>query len=234
MRIAVVSGDAIAGPVAKTAPDSLVVCREALVEGPVSGEGDEFWRGRERFASQSWAAPADDYRLRVRDELLKLTCIRDADEIELWFGDDLYCQVNMWFVMGLIGEIPARIFRFFPRAIDFGSETEREMIEAFDDRVEIDDEGRRLASDLWRAFADRDGRRLTELSRRREKGFRRLEEVCRAAAEIGSRPAETLRQIVAENGDDFEEAFKEFSKREAIYGFGDTQVRSLLQSVSGG
>lgn len=231
MRIAVIGGDAIAEIVAKTSPTLLVVCREAFVDGPLSGEGDSFWRERERFVSENCGAPVEDYRLRVRDELLKLADVPDGAEIELWFGDDLFCQVNMWFVIGLIGESLARIYRVFPRSIDFGAETEREMLEAYRNRVEIGPEAQKLAADLWKAFADRDGGRLLELSNDPATGFRRLDEVGGAAAEIETRPAESLRRIVTETGDDPGVVFKEFSRREAIYGFGDTQVRSRLQSV---
>jgi hypothetical protein len=46
------------------------------------------------------------------------------------------------------------------------------------------------------------------------------------------RPSQSLIQIMKElETDEFEPVFKEFSKRESIYGFGDLQVKRLFDEV---
>ena len=47
-----------------------------------------------------------------------------------------------------------------------------------------------------------------------------------------TKPKATLRKILAENPKlNFEEIFSEFSKMEAIYGFGDSQVKEMLLNL---
>lgn len=47
------------------------------------------------------------------------------------------------------------------------------------------------------------------------------------------RPVQSLKVIRKElNTDDFSEIFKEFSKRESIYGFGDLQVKRLFEKLT--
>ncbi len=209
-----------------------LVFREALIEGPIGeSERDLFWRSRAEYLERTYQASKEEYLNDFVGGIRRLSGSGPSDEVNLWFGDDLFCQVNMWFCLGVLSECGARLFRVFPAGIDFGLESADDLKRAFSGRVRLTDDDIALGSDLWRAFVSRDAGRFAKLAERESGAFRRFPEVCRAAADIGSRPLETIRTIVSEIGADFPAVFREFSKREPIFGFGDVQVRQLLASV---
>ena len=43
--------------------------------------------------------------------------IRDNSDINLWFGGDLFCQVNLWFVLNLLKEnlSECKLFLIIPK-----------------------------------------------------------------------------------------------------------------------
>jgi hypothetical protein len=67
--------------------------------------------------------------------------------------------------------------------------------------------------------------------------FRQLAEVCQAQLDRISadpnerRPEKVILELLAKGITDFDTLFSEFSKREGVYGFGDLQVRGLLESL---
>jgi hypothetical protein len=80
--------------------------------------------------------------------------------------------------------------------------------------------------------------RLQTLAQTACGSFRRLAEVVQAHAErfpndgrLG-RPERTLQALQTEGFSTFEALFAEFSRREGVYGFGDLQVKSLLDQLS--
>ena len=93
-----------------------------------------------------------------------------------------------------------------------------------------------LGLSLWDAYSTRDEGKLLELSRIHRKAFPHLEEVVHAQMErfpkIGEgRPQRVLREIRHSGVTAFPELFQEFSRREAIYGFGDIQILNMLKSI---
>jgi hypothetical protein len=69
---------------------------------------------------------------------------------------------------------------------------------------------------------------MEKLSRVVSPAFPYLEELCAAAINKNSRPAEIVQEIHAEGITSFNELFPEFRRRAGIYGYGDSQVRRLL------
>ncbi|HSU24343.1 MAG TPA: hypothetical protein VLI65_00045, partial [Pyrinomonadaceae bacterium] len=59
--------------------------------------------------------------------------------------------------------------------------------------------------------------------------FPYLDEVGRAAAEVDSKPLQIVREIKREGKRDLKEVFPEFRRRAGVYGFGDTQVKRLME-----
>ena len=58
-----------------------------------------------------------------------------------------------------------------------------------------------------------------------------LGETVEAAITKDERPRAVLREIIDEGIEGFERTFEEFSKRAGVYGFGDTQVRRILEDL---
>jgi hypothetical protein len=162
-------------------------------------------------------------------------------EVNLWFEYELFCQVNMWFCINLLRGSDVNIFRVAPvtRAKDeiwkgFGGMQAEELRECFAKRIEFGAEDRELGEKLWQAYSNGDLKKLDELGNAKSECFPYLREVCTAAMEKSSKPKQILEEIKASGVEDFGEIFAKFSERSGVYGFGDSQVKRILSTVSDG
>jgi hypothetical protein len=217
----------------------IVVCREAFVSGDLDGETlDEFWDTRANLIAVEHGGDPIEYRDNVAGELEKLFDAQAGDEVNLWFEYELFCSVNMWFCLDLLKNSEASLFRVAPVNLapdkiwdGFGQTTERELVECFESRIQFLQQDISVAVDLWNAFRVRDDDKIRSFSEYRSACLPFLREVCEAAVELSSRPAELVKELKAEGLNSIEEVFPEFRKRAAVYGFGDSQVESLLRHL---
>ena len=95
----VLPGDSVAEEFKKTNIDGqTIVCREALVAGPLDGENlDEFWDQRAKFILTEYGEDEIEYHEKVADPLNLLTELTPDDEVNLWFEYELFCSVHLWF-----------------------------------------------------------------------------------------------------------------------------------------
>lgn len=91
---------------------------------------------------------------------------------------------------------------------------------------------------LWPAFCNQENQGLVTLTHKLESTYPFLMPAVQAHLDrqetpaSPGRPIQTLREIMRENPSaTFGEVFRLFSKKEAIYGFGDLQGQRLLQSM---
>jgi hypothetical protein len=240
MTLHVLSGDSLLEPFREAGiPGDVAVFRECVVDGPVNADSlDEFFRLRSSYLSDadSDAGKPGFYESDVIPEIEKILSAPYDQEICLWFEHELFCQVNLWF---LLSEIEGRrVFVVSPPSEPFENRFDgwarlsgEDLAARFESRSYVDENDARLGAELWRAFRDRDGDRLRELAGSQTEIFRCLPEVAKAAAEIGRRPMEALSRIKGEGVLDFSEAFREFREREPAYGFGDLQVKRMWDQV---
>ena len=222
---------------------SHLVIREALVVGPVSGTSlDEFWKVRTEFITSSYGVTAEEYQVKTIQEIERLEQLPKNAEICLWFEDDLFCQVNLWFVLSLFEEKPFfKLFRVFPpeapaknRWKGFGKASYADLELAYSNKVLLTPTDLELGKKLWSAYCQGDESMLLELSKSQSFCFRWLEEVCKAHVDRlkidpkQRRPEKAILQILEKGITDFERVFSLFSEREGVYGFGDLQVRELF------
>ena len=220
-----------------------LVFREALIVGPVTGSSlDEFWKLRSEFITTSYGVTAEEYSQKTISEIERLHSIPEDMEICLWFEDDLFCQVNLWFILTLLTDSrKIKIFRVFPpetipenRWKGFGGASTAALEQAYEARVPFTSSDLALGKNLWEAYRLGDGAQLTELSKSVSPCFRHLEEVCQAQLDRISadpsqrRPEKLILELLAKGITDFDTLFSQFSEREGIYGFGDLQVRELF------
>jgi hypothetical protein len=234
----IVSGDALAESLAhRGVAGEVIVCRECLIEGPLGGDTpEEFWGARAAFIRAAFGDSAEDFYEKVITELEKIGNIPAAAEVNLWFGDDLFCQANMWFVLSLLWEAGCeKVFRVFPEGeIDFGSIADKSLTRALERKASFSKQDLVLGTALWKAYKLNERFYFEKLSKTESKVFRDLEECCRAHLERfgdAPRPQRVLREIMAAGKTELGDIFQEFSQREPIYGFGDTQVKRLLENL---
>lgn len=240
MSIHVLPGDALAGEFKKADIEGeLVVCRECLIEGDVKGANlDDFWRLRAAFIEETYGAEDNSYLENVAAEFEKLLRLAEGNTVNLWFEYELFCHVNMWFCLSLLSDAKAEIFRVAPVVRTekdiwkgFGNLEAGDLHRCFEQRIKFSDADVLLGKDLWRAYVSKDFARLKELSRTDSGCFPKLREVCEAETEKHSRPKKTLAKIVSGGESDFGKIFELFALEESVYGFGDAQVKRILQEI---
>lgn len=215
------------------------IFREALVEGDLWGPSlPEFWKTREAFHSTEQNSDLQPYQEYVAAEVEKLLKLGAGDEINLWFEYELFCSVNYWFCLYLLRDSFATIYRVAPsvraeeeRWKGFGQLGPDELVECWNDRVLLTSEDLELGSELWLAFRTSNRFRLTKLGESHSQAFPYLSEVSAAAAEIDTRPKQIVTELSSAEESDFSALFTEFGRRAGVYGFGDTQVKRLLDEV---
>ena len=217
----------------------IAVCRECLVDGDVSGATlEEFWRTRAGFIGSTYGGAAEEYFDRVATEFNKLLHLGDGDSVFLWFEYELFCQANYWFVLDLLAGTKADVFRVSPIVRDdedkwkgFGNLSPDDIGLCFASRLQLTESDIEHGSRLWRAFRENDAERLRDLSAIELPAFPLLHETAEAAIAREHRPRAILREILEEGTDEFGEVFRKFSDRAGVYGYGDAQVKRILENM---
>ena len=241
MDVHVLNGDALRE---KFTPDgTVIVCREAFIEGPLTSTDEEhFWNARAHHLCGEGEA-ATPYFDDVKTEFDKLGQISPSSTVHLWFEHDLFCQVNMWFVLYFIRSrgMGNKIYRVVPPLHmentwgGFGSLGQKEIFECLNDRRVFSERDLRLGERLWNSYRENNMSELQSLGNSTSECFPYLQEVCQAHIDRdhhrNGRPQKRLAEILSRGVTNFNDVFNEFNKTEGIYGFGDIQVKEMLKSI---
>jgi hypothetical protein len=242
----ILNGDSLAHsfPDAKIEGDIIVV-REALMDGDLSGDNlNDFWRSRAKYHESTEA----EYHSGVAKEFEKIINAPDNTEFNLWFEYDLFCQVNMWFVVSIINNLPVKkkVYAVYTSYLDrsnkhfwngFGPATSSQLQVCFADRILLSNADLQLGQELWTAYKDNDFEELIRLAKNHSFAFPYLQEVVKAHIDrfpkdgTNGRPEKVIEDIIKNVSTDFHKVFKEFWNRESIYGFGDIQLKHLYDKV---
>lgn len=224
---------------------NIIVAREALIEGDLSGDNlHDFWQTR----AKALKITATEYNTAVVTEFEKILNAPDDSEFNLWFEHDLFCQVNMWFVLSIINSLPIKkkVFAVYTSHLDktskqfwngFGPANSDELKVCYANRISLSEADINLGQALWDAYKNGDLEELTNLAKHQSLTFPHLQEVVKAHVDRfpkdgkKGRPEKVIEDITKNISTDFNEVFKEFWKRESIYGFGDSQLKSLYDKV---
>ncbi len=223
-----------------------IVMREALIDGNVEGESlSEFNNNRAQFFVKHYKlASKKEYFEKSVKEINKILKIPFGSSIYLWFEDDLFCQLNLWFILHLIQTSVDYNSVYLVRPnigneFNFGKMNKTELNTAFLNKTEIDSAELNKLAKLWRFYQKKMYSEIIEMSTTFQNRFPFLLPAIQAhiARNLDNntpgQPETALHQIIKElNTRDFDIIFKEFCKREAIYGFGDTQVKKLFDKIT--
>ncbi|NBC05395.1 MAG: DUF1835 domain-containing protein [Bacteroidetes bacterium] len=240
----ILNGDALKEQFPARISGEIIVCRECLVDGPVDEESEvDLFEARANFIEKSNEGfSKEGYYENVVSQFKLIQAIPAKSEINLWFEDDLFCQVNFWFVCSLLKDHSKNcsINLVRPREIhpyNFGMFDKEVLISLYDERKPLNVID--TLADLWRYYQKGKTKRMLKVGREFVGDLPFLLPAIQAHIDrISSngnlsRPTESLIKIKKElKTDDFGKIFREFSKREAIYGFGDLQVKRLLDELS--
>ena len=242
----ILNGDSLAYsfPDAKIEGETVVI-REALIEGELSGDSlHNFWQSRAKYLRIT----ETEYNNSVVKEFEKIMNAPDNSEFNLWFEYDLFCQVNMWFVISIINTLPIKkkVFAVYTSHLEktskqfwngFGPANTHELKVCYAKRILLSEADINFGQKLWKAYKNGNLEELTNLSTHQSSAFPYLQEVVKAHVDrfpkdgTQGRPEKVIEDITKNISTDFHKVFKEFWNRESIYGFGDSQLKRLYDKV---
>jgi len=239
----ILNGDALKKQFPHNIDGEIIITRECLVDGDVMSDNlEEFFEVRAKFIAEFYRDYSSrDYYTDTVSEFEKIKNIPKQSVINLWFEDDLFCQVNFWFIVYLLFSFvqECTVFLIRPKVhtqYGFGGWNRSELIQAFKDRIHIKEMTK--VANLWEAYKNDNMENLLNIARELEERYPFILRAVKAhieriPTEVNTgRPARTLLNIVKEFGtEEFGPVFKEFCRRESIYGFSDLLVMRLLDEI---
>ena len=239
----ILNGDALKCQFPGQLTGELIICREVLMDGPLKAHSpDEFYAKRAEFLNENFGGVISiDYKKTVMPEFQKIHNLKKGSVINLWFEDDLFCQVNLWYMCNLISENKNNCETYLIRPKEhtqygFGGLDESSLMEAYHRKIKIPDI--RQFAQLWKLYKENALEELHATGKRLSIDYpfvlpaieAHLDRIPSKGNE--GRPIESLKSIINELGiKEFPVVFKEFCLRESIYGYGDLQVKNLLDSI---
>jgi hypothetical protein len=241
----ILNGDSLRKHFPQQIDGEVLVMRECLVEGDVQGEDlEDLFRTRSEFINSHYEGCNEDvYRKEVISEFEKMQSIPEGSEINLWFEDDLFCQVNLWFVISLLSNSDTDYSINLVRPLSgheycLVSMTEAELLEAYTNKTEISSADIKRFCKLWEFYQRGDCQEMARVAKELDPTFPFVMPACEAHTDrfpldgSSGRPVQSIMSIMEElDTTDFKPVFLEFCKRESIYGFGDVQVKRLYDHI---
>lgn len=247
MKYHILNGDALNEQLKRTTlKGEFYVVRECLMDGEVNSKSlDNFWVMRAVFLAKNYDISTKEYLENTRSEFEAIAQIPDNTSIYLWFERDLFCQINLWFTIYFIKEKLGMkshyLFLVLPNHQEwtgFGCMSSEELMRTFEQKIQLRQDDIRLFTDLWQAFICNDLETLKQQSLLMKNRYPYLPDVVQAHIERYpengelSRPERAIQKILQEiKSNDFASAFKIFSQREGIYGYGDLQFKQMYERV---
>lgn len=239
----VLNGDALLERFPTAIPGLRIVAREALAEGPLGGNTlKAFFDGRATYLNDKYGAPSSFYYQQTVAEFQRLQGIDKDAQVFLWFEDDVFCQLNCWFVTYLLVHSGHSGSCFVVRPpnhtpYSFGNLDESALLNCFHNKPLLLLDTIQVAQ-LWQKLSTGDLNAATQCAAILPKEYHFLQSALKAYLEAfpgkgqPGRPKSTLIRIVADlKTSDFSSVFREFSNREPIYGYSDLQVMRLLDEL---
>ncbi|MEO9872262.1 DUF1835 domain-containing protein [Ekhidna sp.] len=220
-------------------PGEIIIARECLVEGPVQAkELEELLKLRAGFIDQTYAH--SDYHKHVSPEFQKIAGLENGD-VNLWFEEDLFCQVNLWFVCSLLYLKNIQVSLVIPKnslRYGFGGLDKGELIPTFNERRTLTKINVNQFAILWFAYRGNDIERLLKLGVQMHADFPFVMKAIEAhfdripSEDKLGQPEQLVLDIMKEKSTrDFGVIFQEFNKRAPIYGYGDSQVKRIFDEI---
>ena len=245
------NGDSAAGTARKSnIPGEHLAWREALVCGPAPGNLsiDEFRLIRAQHLTDAYGANLERTEQELRAQEETLARFSDHDEVVLWFEHDLFCQVQLIYLLDRFAQNELGQTRLSLICINelpgvegfrgFGELTGEQLVALFPQRQEVTQPQLELGSKAWQAYSaaqaaglialvDSDKSALPFLKGALIKHLQRFPSTDNGLGRIESVGLE----LIAKGDRNFRSLFPAFSTREPEYGFGDSQFYLELKRL---
>jgi len=246
------NGDSAAGTARKSdIPGEHFAWREALVCGPVPGglTAEEFRRVRASHLVEAYGANLEKTEQELRGQEEVLARFNDHEEVVLWFEHDLFCQIQLiylldWFSRHEPGQTKLSLVSIgeFPGLENFhglGELNEEQLASLFPQRQIITGAQLQLGSKAWAAYSSSNPKEIESLLEAdssplpflREALVRHLRRFPSTENGLGKIGSVSL-DLIAKSHRNFRSLFPAFSRREPEYGFGDAQLYLELKRLA--
>jgi len=246
------NGDSAAGTAKKSdIPGEHLAWREALVCGPAPGNlaPAEFRQVRAQHLADAYGANLEKTFQELRGQEEKLARFSDHEEVVLWFEHDLFCQVQLIYLLDRfaqheLGETRLSLIcvNEFPGVEGFrgfGELNEEQLAALFPQRQEVTQPQLDLGSKAWQAYSaaqaagliallDSDTSALPFLKGGIIKHLERFPSTKNGLGRIES----VGLQLIAKGHSSFRSLFPAFARREPEYGYGDAQLFLELKRLA--
>ncbi len=240
MNYHILNGDALASQFPDSIQGERIIFRECLVDGPVNPTPtQELWQVREEFIRKNYPEASEiDYRTHSYEEILKIKSIPADAKIYCWFEEDLFCQVNLWFILNYLKTHPAEVYLILPypdSPYHFSTLGEKDLIQAFQTKAHsLLNREREVLGNLWLHFQNEnvfEALKIAGLFTERFPFIKPAVEAWRDMIPVGNFPGKPKAALleISQNlrTNDFTTIFREFQKLLPEYGFGDLQVKRM-------
>ena len=248
----IVNGESTAATLKRTSiKGEIFSFKDTLINGPAPAvQTQDEWRTvRVEHLTRTYGLQKDFVEREFLTQEAKLGSAERHDEIVLWFEHDLFCQLNLlylldWFHNAGTSKTQLSLVNVgeFPGRKDFrglGELTADELASLFPRRERISDAHLRLGSRAWQAFCSSDPTRIEVLIRSDTSNLPFLSQAFTAhlqrfpSTENGlGRIEQKCLKLVAEGLKQFSDLFAKFWTEETTYGLGDAQLWSILLNLS--
>ncbi|GAB3961981.1 hypothetical protein GCM10028805_61930 [Spirosoma harenae] len=252
----VLNGDSTAYSFAKSGiPGDVAVWREMLSEGPlldVSQPIEKLWNLRENWITSEFGdrqqEEEDTYHQKVVAEFNRIYQLGEYDEIILWFEHDLFCQINLVFLLNCFSridlgqtklkQVSINQFEGMPNFKGLGELTSNQLASLYPHAELLTDYELALSARVWSAYAISDIAALTNLL---TEDFGRLRYLHDAlVAHIARLQVDTnglslienqLLALVQKSPKTSRQVVGEWLASDRIYGLGDWSIETYLDRL---
>lgn len=247
----ILNGETTETLLAQTAiPGERFSFRDALITGPTPSIEGEEWRGvRAKHLAHAYDVELEKCKRDLERQEAVFADLADHDEVTLWFESDLFCQVNLLYVLDscarqdlsatklsliCIGDFPGRTnFR------GLGELNPEDLASLFVNRSLVSATQLALAQRAWKAYRSPDPRALEQFLQTDISELPFLKSALHLhlarfpSVRNGLNRIETKGlQLINNGGTRFGDLFMRFSESEAGYGLGDAQFWNALQLLT--
>jgi len=245
------NGDSTAGTLREFGfPGEHKAFREVLMEGPAPENlsPEEWIAVRARFLAREYERTIEECEKDFDEQEAWLSRYAEHDETILWFEHDLFCQIDLiylldWFAKKPIG--PTRLSLIcigeFPEVQDFrglGQLTGEQLASLFDKRRTVTDSELNVAAQAWAAYRSPDPNEIVRLIDGDTSAMPFLGQALRLHLErfpsvkngLGRIDNKAL-ELISGGAIEFKQLFPRFAETESAYGLGDAQLFCALERL---
>jgi hypothetical protein len=144
------------------------VKRECLIGGKVEGdELEDFFMNRASYLRiEGWIDSESEYYDKCSSEIIKIINIKPEVKVYLWFEEDLFYQVNMWFICSILSSWNVTQNLMFVSPLDhphysFGHHSQDNLLQIFNEAIPLNDLS--YFNKFWKAYVENDSKELIKL-----------------------------------------------------------------------